>query len=33
VELDDEPAAIRRLLGFATARRGRFHVDTLSLSA
>jgi hypothetical protein len=33
VELDDEPAAIRRLLGFATARRGRSHVDTLSLSA
>lgn len=33
VELDDEPAAIRRLIGFATVRRGRTHVDTLSLSA
>ena len=33
VELDDDPAAIRRLLRFATTRRSRSHVDTLSLSA
>jgi hypothetical protein len=33
VELDDDPAAIRRLLRFVTAGRGRSHVDALSLSA
>lgn len=33
VELDDEPAAIRRLLQFATTGRGGSHVDSLSLSA
>lgn len=33
VELDDDPAPIRRLLGFATKRRGGSHVDSLSLSA
>jgi hypothetical protein len=33
VELDDDPAAIRRLLRFATARRDHSTVDRLSLSA
>ena len=33
VELDDDPAVIRRLLRFATARRGGPRVDTLRLSA
>ena len=33
VELDDDPAAIRRLLRFATARRGGGASDTLGLSA
>ena len=33
VELDDDPAVIRRLLRFATARRGEPRVDTLRLSA